>query len=61
MYYCFLFLFSEGSTTINIVDPAFESKIRAKVAEAFQFTNDTDVSEHYKMIEQMLEDEKMVR
>ena len=26
----------------------------------FPFMKDTDVSEHYKMIEQVLEDEKMV-
>ncbi|KAL9966190.1 hypothetical protein ACROYT_G024228 [Oculina patagonica] len=50
----------EGRTTINIIDPAFESKIRAKVADVFPFMKDTDVSEHYKMIEQVLEDEKMI-
>lgn len=56
----FSFSRSEGRTTINIIDPAFESKIRAKVADVFPFMKDTDVSEHYKMIEQVLEDEKMV-
>ena len=56
-----MFLFSEGRTAINIVDPAFESKIRAKVADVFPFMKDTEISEHYKMIEQVLEDEKMVR
>jgi len=55
-----LFSRSEGSTTINIIDPAFESKMRAKVADVFPFMKDKDVSEHYKMIEQVLEDEKMV-
>ena len=56
------FFFSEGKTTINtcIIDPAFEGKIRAKVAEVFPFMKSEDVSEHYKMIEQVLEDEKMV-
>lgn len=49
---------SEGRTSINIIDPAFESKIRAKVADVFPFMKDKDVSEHYKMIEQVLEDEK---
>lgn len=57
---CFSSLHSEGRTTINIIDPAFESKIRAKVADVFPFMKDADVSEHYKMIEQVLEDEKMV-
>jgi len=57
---CFSFSLSEGRTTINIIDPAFESKIRAKVADVFPFMKDKDVSEHYKMIEQVLEDEKMV-
>ena len=56
-YVVFLFSRSEGGTTINIIDPAFESKIRAKVADVFK---DIDVNEHYKMIEQVLEDEKMV-
>ena len=54
------FFFSEGKTTINIIDPAFEGKIRAKVAEVFPFMKPEDVSAHYKMIEQVLEDEKMV-
>ena len=58
---CFSFSCSEGKTTVNIIDPAFESKIRAKVADVFPFMKDTDVSEHYKMIEQVLEDEKMVK
>ena len=38
----------------------FEGKIRAKVAEMFPFMKPENVSEHYKMIEQVLEDEKMV-
>ena len=38
----------------------FEGKIRAKVAEMFPFMKAENVSEHYKMIEQVLEDEKMV-
>ncbi|KAJ7389833.1 Transient receptor putative cation channel sub M member 2 [Desmophyllum pertusum] len=50
----------EGRTVINIIDPAFESKIRAKVADVFPFLKDQDVSAHYKMIEQLLEDEKMI-
>ncbi|KAL9974194.1 hypothetical protein ACROYT_G011206 [Oculina patagonica] len=50
----------EGRTEINIIDPAFESKIRAKVADVFSFEKDKDVSKHYKMIEQVLEDEKMI-
>ena len=58
---CFSFSCSEGKTTVNIIDPAFESKIRAKVADVFPFMKDKDVSEHYKMIEQVLEDEKMVK
>ena len=57
---CVSFSRSEGRTSINIIDPAFESKIRAKVADVFPFMKDKDVSEHYKMIEQVLEDEKMV-
>lgn len=52
--------FSEGRTTINVIDPAFEGKVRAKVAEMFPFMKPEDVSAHYKMIEQVLEDEKMV-
>lgn len=57
---CVSFSRSEGRTSINIIEPAFESKIRAKVADVFPFMKDKDVSEHYKMIEQVLEDEKMV-
>ena len=30
------------------------------MADVFPFMKDKDVSEHYKMIEQVLEDEKMV-
>ena len=56
-YIVCLFSRSEGRTTINIIDPAFESKIRAKVADVFK---GIDVNEHYKMIEQVLEDETMV-
>lgn len=50
----------EGRTTINVIDPAFEGKVRAKVAEMFPFMKPEDVSAHYKMIEQVLEDEKMI-
>ena len=53
-------LLSEGKTAINIIDPAFEGNVRAKVAEVFPFMKPEDVSKHYKMIEQVLEDEKMV-
>lgn len=62
-WFCFangLSFHSEGKTTVNIIDPNFEGKIRAKVAEMFPFMKPENVSEHYKMIEQVLEDEKMV-
>ena len=54
---CVFLLFSDGGNTI---DPAFEAKIRAKVADVFPFMNEKGVSEHYRMVEQVLEDEKMV-
>lgn len=50
----------EGKNAINIIDPAFEGNVRAKVAEVFPFMKPEDVSKHYQMIEQVLEDEKMI-
>ena len=56
-----LFWFSsEGNSFINTIDPAYIGKVRAKVEDVFQFKKEEDVSAHYKMIEQLLEDEKMV-
>lgn len=43
-----------------IVDPQYEGKIRAKVADVFQFRKEQEVDEHYKMIEEVLEDDKMI-
>ena len=54
------FLFSEGRSATNIIDPMYEGKIRAKVAEAFPFMKDENVDAHYKMIEKVLEDDTMV-
>lgn len=53
----FFFIVSDGKF---IVDPQYEGKIRAKVAEVFQFRKEQEVDEHYKMIEEVLEDDKMV-
>ena len=55
--FCLFFIVSDGKF---IVDPQFEGKIRAKVAEVFQFRKEQEVDEHYKMIEEVLEDDKMV-
>ena len=53
----FFFIVSDGKF---IVDPQYEGKIRAKVADVFQFRKEQEVDEHYKMIEEVLEDDKMV-
>lgn len=50
----------EGNSSINTIDPAYIGKVRAKVEDVFQFKKAEDVSAHYKMIEQLLEDEKMI-
>ena len=57
VFLCLFFIVSDGKF---IVDPQYEEKIRAKVAEVFQFRKEQEVDEHYKMIEEVLEDDKMV-
>ncbi|XP_074622988.1 transient receptor potential cation channel subfamily M member-like 2 isoform X1 [Acropora palmata] len=51
---------SEGISTVNVIDPVFEGKVRRKVKELFPFMDAEKVSEHYNMIEQLLKDEKMI-
>ena len=56
-FFVSFFIASDGKF---IVDPQYEGKIRAKVADVFQFRKEQEVDEHYKMIEEVLEDDKMV-
>ena len=56
-FFVSFFIVSDGKF---IVDPQYEGKIRAKVADVFQFRKEQEVDEHYKMIEEVLEDDKMV-
>ncbi|XP_015772249.1 PREDICTED: transient receptor potential cation channel subfamily M member 2-like [Acropora digitifera] len=51
---------SEGISTLNVIDPVFEGKVRRKVKELFPFMDAEKVSEHFNMIEQLLKDEKMI-